>query len=131
MSCNSYYIGNVWYVLCPEHKLFAGCEPPCVQMFFTVRGISVGHLESTHTTLTCTPHALGGESGQGLCQECLSKQMVFSPDLYCWVHERGVFTHCHPRALTASCDLIAVMLLADHTMWQCWCPSGMKSPDLK
>ncbi len=43
---------------------------------------STGHPESLHTTLTCTRRALGAESGQGLCQECLSKQTPFTPDLY-------------------------------------------------
>lgn len=41
-----------------------------------------------HTTLTCTRRALGAESGQGLCQECLSKQNA--------VHSRSL-QMCRPR----------------------------------
>lgn len=82
-SCNSHYIGNVWYVLCPKRDLLPPVNWPnglyCVRYHFFN---STGHPESLHTTLTCTLRALVAESGQGLCQECLSKQTLFTPDLY-------------------------------------------------
>lgn len=67
-------------LVCPERVLLLPLNRP--NGLYCVRHLSfhsTGHPESLHTTLTCT---LGAESGQGLCQECLSKQMLFTPDLY-------------------------------------------------